>query len=289
MEDAPVIDVAVIGGGIFGRVITGFLRREGATVSMVDDARPHSGSAAAGCVIKPSWISALSRADLDAGLLLLDDLYGVHDVRFRLWPAPTHADAFRVDPASILESWSGPGDWRGRATAIDDNPGDAAVVSGITRDRPFLIEARHVVVAAGVWTGELCPWVKVDGRWGWSFRGPPAAEPVIRAWAPYKQVVALNLSDGRSWSGDGSALIESSATSARLEAARTRCMSALGVSEPTALVSTLGVRPYTNLRNGGAPCHVSRRERVIAVTGGAKNGTIAAAWAARRVLEEIGR
>lgn len=283
-----MIDVVVVGGGIFGRVITSFLRRRGATVSMVDDARPHSGSAAAGCVIKPSWISSLGRADLDAGLQLLDDLYGVHDVRFRLWPAPTHADAFRVDPASILEHRPHPNDQQGRATAIDDNPDDAAVVCGITRDRPFLIEARHVVVAAGVWTGELCPWVKVDGRWGWSFRGPPAAEPLIRAWAPYKQVVALNLNDGRSWSGDGSALIESSATSARLEAARTRCMSALEVSEPTALVATMGARPYAKLVKRD-PCLISRRGRVVAVTGGAKNGTIAAAWAARRVLEEIGR
>ena len=145
------------------------------------------------------------------------------------------------------------------------------------------LDARWAVVAAGLWTPELCPWVETWGRWGWAFRGLPVVEPVISIWAPYKQVVALNMDDGMSWSGDGSALVEKSFRQPyRLSAARQRVER--HVVRTTQTLS--GVRPYAGLVDRD-PCLIAPRGRVIAVTGGAKNGTIAAAWAARRIEETV--
>jgi hypothetical protein len=111
----------------------------------------------------------------------------------------------------------------------------------------------------------------------------PVTEPVISVWAPYKQVVALNMDDGMSWSGDGSALVERSfRQDYRLTAARNRVER--HVVRTTRVLP--GVRPYAAVHDK-APCLVSPQGRIIAVTGGAKNGTIAAAWAARRIEEKV--
>ncbi len=280
-------DLLVVGDGLFGRIITRHARHLGLETIMVGDSRPGSGSAAAGCVIKPSWVSSMSRGDLSDGLMMLDRYYGIQEVRFRIVPSGMHTTAFRVDPARILATAPRGDEILGRVSALVDrgNHIEAGIVNW--DGRIAQISARHVVVAAGIWTPELCPWVEVTGRWGWSFRGPPVEEPSIRLWAPYRQVVALNLDDGHSWSGDGSALKHESLTTARMKKARERCAAAVEGAYPELLAVTTGARPYVRLEKG-APCLVSRHGNVIAVTGGAKNGTIAATWAARRVIEEIG-
>lgn len=278
-------DVIVVGDGIFGRVIARHLHECGLDVELVGDSRPYSGSQAAGCVIKPSWVSTMSRGDLEEGLRLLDQYYGLRDVEFRLRPSGLRTSAFRVEPTSILHRL--PALVRvtcGVVTGITES-GDAVLVHGRSALGNALTRvARRVVVTAGVWTPELCPWVEVTGKWGWSFRGPGIVEPTIKPWAPYRQVVALNLDDGRSWSGDGSALVERSVTSERMRRALERCREVVQTQRDWEMLPTLGVRPYASTRE---PCLVSRRGNVVAVTGGAKNGTIAAAWAAGKVLVEV--
>lgn len=273
-------DVLVVGGGIFGSVITRHLAEQGMRVLLVDDARPERGSDPAGCVIKPGWVSALSKADLRAGLDLLDTYYGVRSVEFTILPGRAKTTAYRVEPSAVLTPVVG--GVRGRVGGLTDH---GTSVTAVMREGPagLALSARWAVVAAGLWTPELCPWVQTWGRWGWAFRGLPVTEPVISIWAPYKQVVAFNMDDGMSWSGDGSALVERSfRQDYRLTAARNRVQR--HVVKTTQTLS--GVRPYAGLV-GKDPCLVAPRGRVIAVTGGAKNGTIAAAWAARKIEETV--
>lgn len=277
--------IIIVGSGIFGSVIARHLAEGGASVTVIDDARPDRGSAPAGCVIKPSWVSSLDSSEFNDSLSLLQDLYGVQTVEFELRPSGKKVSAYRVEPRAILRGFSGARYITGEAHSVESE-----IHRGIIHFKndlligPDLLGADHVVVAAGLWTPELCPWIETWGRWGWSFRGPPVEQPVISLWAPYRQVVALNLDDGRSWSGDGSALKLSSADKpGALASARERCREVLGGGE---LQFIRGVRPYAKLPDR-APCLVSRRGRIWAVTGGAKNGTIAAAWAARLLEKEM--
>jgi glycine/D-amino acid oxidase-like deaminating enzyme len=273
-------DVLVVGGGIFGSVIARHLRELGMSVLLVDDARKGRGSAPAGCVIKPSWVSSMSRSDVEGGLELLHTYYGVRQVEFLLRPvALKTVTAYRVEPTAIM-SRVGMGRVDGTVAWVRDYCHSAMVAF---RSGPAAtVEARWVVVAAGLWTEELCPWARTWGRWGWAFRGLPVREPVIDLWAPYKQIVAFNMDDGMSWAGDGSALVEKSFHQAqRYVAARAR----VGRYVPEITSTLAGVRPYAEA--GKDPCLVAPQGRIIAVTGGAKNGTIAAAWAARRVEEIV--
>jgi hypothetical protein len=114
----------------------------------------------------------------------------------------------------------------------------------------------------------------------WSdYDGP--TEPAIRPWAPYKQLVRFNRGDGI-WCGDGSAIIPENWTLERQLQSRKRCAEFVGKSETSSKL-LVGIRPYIKLQKK-APCLVERLNKGIWVaTGGAKNGTMSAAWAAREI------
>jgi len=264
-------DVIVVGGGLFGKIAAAWLAREGAVATVVSDDREGAGSAAAGCVIRPSWVGSMTTSDLSEALEMLSELYGVRDVRFSL-PLGRHATCHCVEPATVL----GAAQTRGVCESVFDD--GVRLRSGET-----LGARRGVVVAAGVWTQSLCPWVgTVESRWGWAHRGPAIGRAVISVWAPYRQVVAFDMLDGRSWAGDGSALKR--ITDERARASLARCLAVTGCAVERT-ISILGARPYAE--TSGEPCLVRRRGRVWAATGGAKNGTAAAAWAARRIAREV--
>ena len=287
-------DTIVVGSGIFGSVIAAHLRAGRQRVLVVGDDRPDSGSRPAGCIIKPSWVSSLNAEEYDRGIELLNDLYGVRTIFFSLRPKLGHTEAQHVNPLAILRGCTAHTNFRaGRVAGVDETD-DGITIAVRNGNKGSVYGARHLVVAAGIWTPELCPWVQTKAQYGWSFRGPPVKEAVISLWAPYRQVVAFNMDDGRSWSGDGSALIERSATEEKRIASLNRCAKVIGVGKgepiphwPAAynVQSTRGARPYAE--TGGKPCLISRRGSVWAVTGGAKNGTIAAAWAARELEREM--
>jgi glycine/D-amino acid oxidase-like deaminating enzyme len=267
-----MFDVAVVGGGLFGKIFTAHARNLGASVITVSDDREHMGSRAAGCVMRPSWMSSMTTLQISDAFALLDVLYGLQTVDFYVPLAKFKTvRCYRVDPSSILG-----GLHEGRK--VQQVTADGVVIA----EGGWTVEAKAVVVAAGVWTNELCPWVEgLSGRWGWSHRGAPVDRPVIRPWAPYKQIVALNLDDGESWVGDGTALVERSANHIAEQKSFSRCHAVVGDIKRT----MLGARPYCP--TGGDPCHISREGKVWAVTGGAKNGTAAAAWAAEYLAREI--
>lgn len=281
-------DTIVVGSGIFGSVIAAHLRAGGQRVLVVGDDRPDSGSKPAGCIIKPSWVSSLNRLEYAQGIKLLGQLYGVRTIQFSL-RGVGRTDAQHVNPQAILRGCTAHPDFAD-ATVVSLNSSEGLCTLKYRMravDALGTVEARNIVVAAGIWTGELCPWVQTKAQYGWSFRGPPVREPIISLWAPYRQVVAFNMDDGRSWSGDGSSLKLESATHERQQKALHRCHVAMGhdpLRRDTYEVAR-GARPYAE--TGGRPCLISRRGSVWAVTGGAKNGTIAAAWAARELEREM--
>lgn len=267
-------DVIVVGSGIFGMIAASTLRREGASVTVIGDGRSDAGSKPAGCVLQPSWMTNMSRADIDAALLLLDELYGLDDVEFELRPTCMKLiKCWRVEPSKILQP-----------SEIHDTAVRLTEETVITDNGEY--SAPKIVLACGVWAQQLAPWVGgVTGKFGWSHRAPPVKSPFIAPWAPYRQTVGFNMIDGRSWLGDGQALIERSATEERQEQSRHRCMNA-AFSQPQPMDTLRGARPYA-VETSGQPCLVRRSGNIWAVTGGGKNGTAAAAWAAQKLAREV--
>jgi glycine/D-amino acid oxidase-like deaminating enzyme len=263
--------VIVIGAGLFGSVITKHLTMLGFSVKVIDSGEPTAGSRAAGCVIKPSWLTHFG-GNLETCMALLRAYYRLLPVTFYIHPSGFTTSCQRIEPAEILAV----DHIRGRVIAIERH--STYVV--VTTADGGIHTAEWVIVAAGIWSPKLTD-CDVTGKYGWSFRGPPVAQPIIDTWAPYRQVVAFNMNDGRSWVGDGTALLEKSATPSKREAAITRCEAKTGV---IGLQPTLGARPYVNV---SAPCLVKADRRVITATGGAKSGTVGAAWAALEVAKII--
>lgn len=265
-------DVVVVGAGIFGQVIAAHLRRRGMDVLLLGHERYSAASPAAACVLRPSWMTNMTIIEIDRALILLDETYGLREVEFTLEPLGRRLLCQRVEPGLILSGVV--------RSAVVSSVEEFESSVGICYGHGELESAHYCVVATGMWAGELCPWVSAVGKWGWAHRSPPVARARIRPWAPYRQTVSLNLDDG-GWTGDGYAL-KFESTTARAERSLERC-AALAGYEPGEMRTIIGGRPYAETR--GRPCLLSWQGRVCAVTGGAKNGTAAAAWAAR----EIGR
>ena len=95
-------DVIIVGGGLFGSIAAAALRGAGMDVMLIDDGRPRSGSRAAGCLMKPSWLSKMGKDNVDASFRLLDRLYGLRTVPLRAGPLSVSAEW--INPDIILGS-----------------------------------------------------------------------------------------------------------------------------------------------------------------------------------------
>jgi glycine/D-amino acid oxidase-like deaminating enzyme len=263
-------DFIVIGTGLFGCMAARRLRRAGADVLLIGERRDDSASPAAGCVIRPSWLSSMSREDIDTGMGVLADMYDLKPITFSV--LGKSVACHRVEPSEILSEPQ----VNGCVLEIKDN---TTIVLYPQQPCVAISAKRCIIVAAGIWTGDLMPGLVVKGRYGWSHRSAPVQAPSIHVWAPYRQIVAYNMDDGNSWVGDGQAVIAKSANVARRAASVFRC----GRIAPGIYRTTRGARPYADTQ--GEPCLIERRGSVVALTGGGKNGTIAAAWAARQMEE----
>lgn len=267
-------DVAVVGAGLFGSIIAAALRGQDRNVGIIDDAQPLAGSGPAACLMKPSWFSSMGKERFAPSLLLLDELYGVSDIRFKV--SVGHATVHWCDPAKVLAG----ADITARVSKIR-SIADGFLLSTPNHD----IEAKQVVVAAGIWTPELVP---VEGGFGgqagMAFLWPEeaTAAPYVDVWAPYKQLVVFNRGDGL-WAGDGTAIKSDNWTDARAEAVEARCVKAAG-NPKSEMKRLFGIRPYTKT----APCYLKEAKPGLWVaTGGAKNGTIAAGWCAYEISRRM--
>lgn len=270
-----MLDLLVVGGGIFGQVMAAKARSEGAAVLVLDALKDNAGSKPSACLMKPSWFSKFDKDLYTASLLELDKLFGVKEL------------VFRAGPLKVKVNWVNP------LTILNSNPIEKASITSVgdgwVADREGKRwEARRVVVAAGCWSGELVEVAGLGAKAGWAFRfSGTVEEPFIRPWAPYKQIVAFNIESNVTWVGDGSTLNVASATPERKEKSRLRCADAIK-KNASACSSVLGLRPYCAPFRSGEPCYMRQvSPGVWVITGGGKNGTLAAGWCASRVREVI--
>lgn len=283
-------DTIVIGGGLFGQIIAAELRAQGQEVRVFDNREPMAGSRPAACLMKPSWFSALGKDVYEPALALLDRLYGVRDLPFDVSVGKTgklaEATVHWCDPAKIL---AGPTEHR---TVMEVGPG---FVRAQTVEAPGYetIQARTVVVAAGIWTQYLLPQIAQQGQRGMALLFPELhpERGRIKVWAPYRQLVGFDRGDGL-WVGDGTAIKAENWDDERTRQVYNRerqfgdqVMGTLGLSPNDGARLLHGIRPYAK---GHKPCLLQEVEPGLwAASGGAKNGTLAAGWAAHEIARRL--
>lgn len=268
----------IIGGGLFGSIIARHLKSRGVYTITIDDKREGSGSRPAACLMKPSWFSSLGSEYYTPALDTLDELYGLQDIQFGIVKVKW------IPPKKILIE----PDVLGEVTGIQQHGKEWLVK---VNNQVLCFTAEHLIVAAGIWSNDILKKISGGGRvvdlstrQGIAFITPhyEVPKPFIHPWAPYKQIVAFNREPGKGWISDGTAVKE--LTTTRKAMSLERCRKALGDPQ-TRLEGVMGNRPYTPQAK---PCYLqSHGNNLWVVTGGAKNGTIAAGWAAHKLGELV--
>jgi len=259
-----VYDTVIVGGGLFGSIIGAAMRAEGRDVCIIDAHKEGAGSLPAACLMKPSWFSGLGKEIYEPSLELLDSLYGVQDIQFKV--SGLTATVHWCDPASILNKGITDG------TVVSIRSGEVGLKDG------SVVQGRHIIVAAGVWTKTLANYNYLEGRAGAAFLRPKTAttQPFVRPWAPYRQLVAFNRGDGL-WVGDGTSIKPENWSPERERVSKDRCLAAVG-SQDDGWQTLYGIRPYVKGVKHAVVEQVMKD--VWIATGGAKNGTIGAGWSA---------
>lgn len=268
-------DVVVVGAGLFGSVIAEALRGLRQAVLVIDDQRPGAGSGPAACLMKPSWFSGLGSSVSTPALELLDKLYGLRQISFNVLAGK--AQVYWCDPRTIL---------KGANVIASVKRLHRAAVGWEVVTAANIYQTTTVVVAAGIWSPLLATIEgKLVGQAGMACLWPDAKidPPFIRVWAPYRQLTVFNRGDGL-WAGDSSAVRMDKWSDGRAVQVEERCSSAVSEIVTGAPKRLFGVRPYSTM----SPCYLKQpRPGLWVATGGAKNGTIAAAWCASQLMKAL--
>lgn len=269
--------VLIVGGGLFGCIAGRLAAQYGHQVRIFDVLQPEgTASQASGCVLAPSWMTALDAQSIDSGLSVLDTLYGLRTIEFQT-NLLAKFKAQQVDPDAVLNMLTEPY----RVTSVTD--GEIRLETG---DRL----RGHVLVAAGIWSQALIPSMpKIKAFWGASVRFRTGNAPSrIKVYAPYRQAVGYQLNRSEAWAGDGTALVESTWIRERDDRVRATVERGRALLElpPSAKFGVrVGARPYVEGFKAGFYAQLAPRLHVS--TGGAKNGTILAAAQANRYVREV--
>jgi glycine/D-amino acid oxidase-like deaminating enzyme len=270
-------NVIVVGAGLFGSVAAELARRRGHHVTVIDNREKYAASKASGCVLAPSWLTSLSKEQVTKAMEVLRFLYPVYDTPFK-----THLGqvfhAHVVHPDSVLV--------KPDLVTTVEQVRDGYVVTAEGRKLNGI-----VLVAAGIWTGKLVETPSIQGLYGASLRlwGVRFREPLINVYRPYRQAVAYNMEGNKeAWFGDGTALVEKSwmkAEEDHIEATIRRCRDITGTTARVDRIKVrVGARPY--IAGYKAGYFEQAGDRLWVSTGGAKNGTVLAAWQALRFEQE---
>ncbi len=278
-------DVAIIGGGIFGCVIGKALRKQGKSVVVYDNQEKSAGSNAAACLMKEGWFSGFTKQESIDSLNLLDNLYGIKIIDFTVNKIKK-VPVYWCNPKKIL---SEPKHFRnvdfvGPVGMINGKPDHYRIVFKENYDE-FPVEAKKVIVAAGIWSNKFTRIDGLIGKSGISFmKEGELQNPFISIYAPYKQAVGFNISPNTIWFGDGSSILTRNWCEERETISVKRACEYLK-AKPKELVSNYGIRPFVP---NTKPCYLEKQSNGVWVaTGGAKNGTLAAAWCALKLIKEL--
>lgn len=272
-----MVDVIVVGGGIFGRTISKYLHMQGYEVNCVDAVKPNAGSWPSACLMKPSWFAGLGKDVYEPALAALDVTWGLEDLDFTvgfgtkrgLWTEKVHW----VDRAKVFAAEEQPWMEFGEVLKVHEDGRVTMRQGNEIQER----EARFIIVAAGVWSKELVEVPGLHAQFGAAcFWNGQIERNFIMPWAPYRQLVAFNISEQRTWAGDGSAIVAhrwSPECEDKIVARCQRALDAQGVPEVR-----VGMRPY--IRGIKHALLQRRSPKVWVATGGAKNGTLGAGYCA---------
>ncbi len=280
-NDSFEIDVLVIGAGLFGSIIGEALQTIGRSVSYIDAMRLDAGSRAAACLMKPAWLSRMGKENYSFALDHLDELFGIVDVDFYTRPLNKLVRVHWIPPHRILKYGSA---IQGTVTNICTKVGENSWVEALINRKHYTIRPELIVLAGGVWTKKLVSLPELVGSSGVAFSWTGSSPlNTISVWAPYKQLVTLNdWYPGKMWVGDGNAIKTANWTSERQEQSLKRCSEAVNRNAKEATVY-YGIRP---LIKGQQTCFINKiNNNVWVATGGAKNGTAAAGWAAGQIMK----
>lgn len=276
-------NVIIVGAGLFGSIAATMARQRGHQVTVIDNKEKYAASKASGCVLAPSWLTSIPRDEQEVAMNVLKGLYTVHDVPFgnltgKLFKAQAvHPDDILVKP-----------DVEGTVHEVASGIVHLNMGGGATH-----LRAGVILVAAGIWSEKLISMPPIKGLYGCSLRlwGVRLEQPFIKVYAPYRQAVGYNLPRNKeAWFGDGTALVEK--TWMKEEAKRIadtveRFYSMSKMPVPANRIrARVGARPYVEGYKAGY--FAKAGDRLWVSTGGAKNGTVLAAWQAYRFCEEAG-
>jgi len=266
-------NVVVVGAGIFGSIAAHLAERAGARVTVVDAGMDLAASPASACLLKPSWLTSVPREGVDLGYKVLREQFGLKPIKFavnKILPV----DIDWVDPEAIF--------YRNAIYGTVTKVGNGVVE--LSTGEKF---QGKVLVAAGVWSDRLVEMPAIKWLYGASvlFRGK--APPRMTVYAPYRQALAFNISPKHVWMGDGTALVEATWTrdpEAPIVRTLGRARDLFQLERPMKI--TAGARPFIEGHKAGYFRKVMPNTWVS--SGGAKNGTLLAAWQAVRFVEEAG-
>lgn len=273
MSRAKSKRVVIVGAGLFGSMAAKLCAENGFQVTVIDAKYKEAGSAPAACLIAPSWIVGLGKK-ADIGMKVLHKLYAVKSIQFRMNKMLT-IEANWINPRTILKLSS---------VEIVKDEVIEVYENGIacTANKCYTGE---VLIAAGVWCDQLVDMPPIQQLTGAALLYNGVVEPEINVWAPYKQAVQFNISSSKVWFGDGTSILRKNFGEHRIEDSIKRAskyLSKYKLKGPNKVI--VGRRPYIKGEKGyfkklGAAVYVS--------TGGAKNGTVLAAYQAQQFLEAI--
>lgn len=278
-------NIIVVGSGLFGSVAAALARAHGHNVTVVNEERAYAASPASGCVLAPSWLSSLEKPAVADAMTVLHSLYPVHDITFRT----NLMKDFRAQRVSLGDVLHEP-DLEARVLSVGDGWVEYAEPFSAGTNRKGKLRADAVLVATGIWSQELVKDMPaVRGLYGCSLvMNGQLADPRIQVYAPYKQSVGFNLDRKRVWFGDGTALIAKTwikEEADRVAKTMQRGHAMLGKPSVFKPKVTIGARPYVEGHKAGYFQQVS--PKVWVSTGGAKNGTVLAAWQALQFVKGL--
>ncbi len=265
-------DVAIVGAGLEGSVIYATLTKSGLDVALIDDRRAGTGSAAAGCLFKPSWLSGFSKAEQTELEDLLQTLYGVECLPFKTARWGPTVEIKRVDRAKVIQPPTHV------ETVTRCSRGCLELQSGTS------LQAEVIIIAGGVWSRVLRPEIPpIRSLMGASLWFKGKIDPRLRIYAPYRQAMAFNISPEQIWFGDGTAIVEHNWKQDYIERTIQRAEKLFNLKHPQQIV--VGRRPYIGSARGFLE---QIKPGIWVATGGAKNGIALAAlhacWLRKKLL-----